>query len=379
MNFVFVGSSPRAWGSEQNFICLAQGCHDAGHRVVAIVRAGSEVAALLTQAGVEVRVTPFRGGADPRAMWAVLKAVRELHAAWIVTPHQKHFWPLYVLARLTGTKLAAFRHLVFVRSWVTRVVFPKLTDRFFVVSDFARETLIHAGAPAWRLTRLYNPIDLRRFRPDPIARARVRAELNLPSDALLVGFVGRHESSKGVYVLREALHQAMGHCARIHALWVGGGPDLSATKDLLRGSEHEHRHHFIDWARAPEHYYAALDCLVAPSQAPETFGRVVAEAQACGVPVIASTLGGLREAFVDGVTGIALNAGDPVALAGKILGLVLDPVRCVTMGRMGQQFVQRFDSALIAGEFVNHLMPVRSVNIGVKSWTGVKTWENLKS
>jgi glycosyltransferase involved in cell wall biosynthesis len=355
MNLVFAGSSPRAWGSEQHFICLAQSCREAGHRVVAIVRADSEVADLMRLAGIEVRAAPFRGGADPRAMLAVFKAIRELRAEWIVTPHQKHFWPLYILARLAGAKIAVFRHLVFIRSRMTRVVFPRLADRFFVVSDFALEELVRAGAPRHRLTRLYNPIDLRRFRPNAAMRERMRAELNVPQDAILIGFVGRHESSKGVRVLRDALHQAMNVSPKIYALWIGGGPEWLETRAAICASQHEHRHRFIEWTRSPEDYYVAMDCMVAPSLAPETFGRVVAEAQACEVPVIASRAGGLGEAFVPNLTGEHFPGDDPTALAAKILGLAGDKDLRVEMGREGRRFVERFDSGRIAGAFVNDL------------------------
>ncbi len=355
MNFVFVGSSPRAWGSEQHFIGLAKACQEAGHRVIAVVRAGSEVACLMNQAGIDVRAVPFRGGEDPRAMYAAFKAIREIRADWIVTAHKKHYWPLYLLARMTRTRLAVFRHLVYVNDWATRVVFPRLVDRFFVVSDFALETLVQAGAPRERLTRLYNQIDLRQFRPDPEARAQTRAELELPSNALVVGFVGRHEIGKGVHILREALNLAMEVHPNLYALWVGSGPEWLATKAMLRAGAHHRRHRFVVWTRAPEQMYAALDCLVAPSVAPETFGRVVAEAQACGVPVIASAAGGMAEVFAAGQGGEVLSQLDPAVLAEKILRLVDDENRRQVMARLGRQFVRRFDSAVIVRQFIGHL------------------------
>jgi len=358
MNLVFVGSSPRAWGSEQHFVSLAKACHDVGHRVVAVVRAGSEVASLLRHAGVTVCATPFRGGADPRAMLATFKAVRAIHADWLVTPHQKHYWPMYVLARLTGTRLAVFRHLAYVRSWLTRVVFPTLTDRFFVVSDFALETLANDGAPRGRLTRLYNPIDLQRFRPDAKIREQIRADLNLPAGALVVGFVGRHETSKGVRVLRAAFEQAMDCQPNIYALWVGGGDQWSETRAVVRASRHGDRHRFIEWTRTPEQIYAALDGLVAPSFAPETFGRVVAEAQACGVPVIASTAGGLGETFAAKESGDVFSGSEPALLAKRIVDLCNDDRRRASMGRAGRQFVQRFDSRLIVHSFLQYLAPL---------------------
>jgi len=382
MNLVFVDSSPRAFGTEQHFIDLATSCHHLGHRVVAVVRAMSPTAELLERAGVEVRATPFRGGADPRAMITAFKAIREIRAEWLVTPHQKHFLPLYVLARLTGTRLAVFRHMVYVNSWSMRVVFPRLVDRFFVVSNYALEALVEAGAPRSRLTRLYNPIDLQRFQPDAALRAQIRNELELPPGTLLVGFVGRHEWPKGVRILREALFQAMNVQPNIHALWVGGGREWPESRAAVQASGHGARHRFVEWSYTPENMYAALDCLVMPSLLLETFGRVVVEAQACGVPVIASTLGGLSESFIPGQTGDVFGGKSASTLAEQIVSLGNDEPRRASMRRAGLVFVRRFDSRLIVQSFLQYLRTHDdgpALAVGMKLNSGVSLRQKIHS
>ena len=351
MNFVFVESSRRVWGSEQHFVELAIGCHAAGHRVEAVVRAGSDVADLLGRAGIVVHATPFRGGGDPRAMRAVWKIVRAIDADWIVTDHLKHYWPLYLIGRATGTRLAVFRHMAYIRRWFTRVVFPRVVDRFFLVSRFARDRLVADGASASHLLTLYNPIDLDRFVPDPAARRRTRNELGLPADAPVVGFIGRHDAAKGVPVLRLALADAMDCDPDLHAVWVGEGPEWQPTRDSVAAGPHAGRHRFVPWTKAVEHYLVALDCLVCPSEIEETFGRVLAEAQACGVPVIARDRGGFPEAFAPGESGLLWSDDDPATLSAIILELMRDPQRRAAMGQVGRVFVQRFSTPHIVAEF----------------------------
>jgi glycosyltransferase involved in cell wall biosynthesis len=355
MNLVFVESSSRAWGSEQHFVSLAKGCRVAGCRVVAVVRENTTVAKLLREAGVEVRETPFRGGADPRAMRVVLRAIRDIDANWLITDHQKHYWPLLLIAKLSGTRLAVFRHMSYVKGWLTRIVFPRLADRFFVVSQFALETLVAAGVPRNRMSCLYNPIDLERFRPNEDKRIQMRAKFGLPDDAFLVGFVGRHEDGKGVSPLRHALVLAMDRDPSMHALWLGAGPELPATRAMIGQSSAANRHQFIDWSDSPEEYYAALDCLVAPSTAVETFGRVVVEAQACGVPVIATQVGGLAEAFVAGQTGIALTTIDSMHIAEQIDMVRYGGDRSRWRVNLGKAFVRRFAVEHIATKFLSEL------------------------
>lgn len=356
MRLVFVESSRRKWGSEQHFVDLAIGCRAAGHRVEAVVRAGSDVARFLERAGIVVHGTPFRGGADPRAMWMVWKTVRRLEADWIITDHLKHYWPLLLLARATGTRLAVFRHMAYIRGWLTRTVFPRLADRFFVVSRFERDKLAADGACAERLLVLYNPIDLQRFVPNPEARQQVRAELGLPPDARLLGFIGRHDFSKGVGALRPALSHAMNQEPGLHAVWVGAGPEWEASKEMVTSGPHADRHHFVPWTDDVERYHAALDCLVCPSVIEETFGRVLAEAQACGVPVIARDRGGFPEAFEPGRSGLLWKDDDPATLAGLIVELLGDRQRRETMGSAGRAFVQRFSVPRIVAQFEQLLL-----------------------
>jgi glycosyltransferase involved in cell wall biosynthesis len=351
MKFVFVESSRRAWGSEQHFVDLAIGCQAAGHRVEAVVRVGSDVANLLQDAGIVVHATPFRGGADPRAMRIVWKAVRAIQADWIVTNHLKHYWPLYVIARASGTRLAVFRHMAYIRNRFTRAVFPRVVDRFFVVSQFARDRLVADGACGSRVLTLYNPIDLNRFVPDPDARRRTRTELDLPLNAPVVGFIGRHDVAKGVPSLRLALAHAMHHDPDLHAVWVGEGPEWQSTRDSVAAGPHASRHRFVPWTEAVERYYVALDCLVCPSEIEETFGRVLAEAQACGVPVIARDRGGFPEAFAPSISGLLWSDGDPFTLSTLMLELLHDALRRAAMGQAGRSFVQRFSTPNVIAEF----------------------------
>lgn len=351
MKFVFVESSRRVWGSEQHFIELAIGCRAAGHMVEAVVRKGSDVARLLQLGGIVVHATPFRGGADPRAMRTVWKTVRAIQADWIVTNHLKHYWPLYVIARATGTRLAAFRHMAYIRRWFTRVVFPRVVDRFFVVSRFSHDHIAAGGASADRLLILYNPIDRDRFVPDAQARRVIRDALGLPAEAPVVGYIGRHDAAKGIPLLRRALVHAMDRDPELHMVWVGEGPEWQATCDSVDAGAHADRHRFVAWTDTVERYHAALDCLVCPSEIEESFGRVLAEAQACGVAVIARNRGGMPEAFAPGVSGLLWPGDDPAELSALIRELMADPQRRAAMGQAGRDFVQRFSRPHIVAEF----------------------------
>ncbi|MFI4914083.1 MAG: glycosyltransferase family 4 protein [Steroidobacterales bacterium] len=356
MKFLFIDSSRGGWGTEQHLVSLASGLAAAGHGVVAVVKAGSAVERLLRRAGVTVYPTAFRGGADPRGLWTAARAIARHSPDWLVINRSKLYWTVWLLGRMMGVPIAAFRHLPYIRPYLTRCLFPRLVDRFFVVSDFARRQLASEGAPAERLLRLYNPIETDRFQPNPALRQTVRRELGLNDADVLAAFVGRIERGKGVIQVCEALHAAMAQSSALRMLWVGDGGGAATTRALAAAGGYAQRHAFVAWSADVERYYAAVDVLVAPSIECETFGRVIAEAQCCGVPVIVSNIGGMPEAFAPGHSGILVAPQDSAALSRGMLLLAGSAELRAAMGAAGRKYaVTRFGAAGISRKFVRHL------------------------
>ena len=87
-------------------------------------------------------------------------------------------------------------------------------------------------------------------------------------------------------------------------------------------------------------WYVAADATVLPSYY-ESFGMVAMEAMACGIPVVASRVGGLQTTVRDGVTGVLVPDHDPVALAGALDRLLGDPDLRFRLGREGVQWAAR--------------------------------------
>lgn len=83
-------------------------------------------------------------------------------------------------------------------------------------------------------------------------------------------------------------------CARLRSLWVGDGMYAPELEVAIRRSPHSARHVRVPWTDDVLPYYAAMDPLAFPSPCGEAFGRVSAEAQACGVPVLGTRGGGIR-------------------------------------------------------------------------------------
>ena len=97
----------------------------------------------------------------------------------------------------------------------------------------------------------------------------------------------------------------------------------------------------------------SLDIVVHASTNPEPFGRVIAEAQACGRSVVAVNSGGSAEAFEDGVTGLGVQRDDAEDLADKLILLIQNQILRQSLGENGPEFVKRmFDRRNLADQWI---------------------------
>jgi D-inositol-3-phosphate glycosyltransferase len=189
------------------------------------------------------------------------------------------------------------------------------------------DLLDHYGAAPERLCTSPPGVDHAVFRPGDQATAR--GTLGLP-DGPLILFAGRIQALKGLDVAIGALAQ-MDHEADFV---IVGGPsgtageaELEHLRALADGLGIRHRIHLIapqPHARLAQ-FYQAADVLVMPSRS-ETFGLVAAEAQACGLPVVASRIGGLPYVVDNGETGILVEVGDEPGFAAAMDRVIGDSI-----------------------------------------------------
>ena len=183
-------------------------------------------------------------------------------------------------------------------------------------------------------------VNLQAFTPGA-GRSAARTEVGLPQDALVVSFVGRIQPHKGPEVLIRATHEMVKHSpAMRHKLIVNimGGASGANTEEVDRLKELATWLELDDVVRfAPPvareslaQWYRAADLVCVPSYS-ESFGLVALEAQACGTPVVATAVGGLRTAVADGFSGVLVDGHDPKAWSSVITRLLQEPQRRVLL------------------------------------------------
>jgi glycosyltransferase involved in cell wall biosynthesis len=176
-------------------------------------------------------------------------------------------------------------------------------------SQAADRSLAALGVGSERVMRWDRGVDLTRF-----SRAR-RDDRALP-DAFTVLYVGRLSREKGIDLLAEAFLMARDRDPRLHLVLVGRGPEEESLRRRLGSAAT-----FLGWVEGDElpRTYASADLFMFASTT-DTFGQVILEAQASGLPVLAVDAGGPGELIEDGRSG-CLTAPDPEALASALVGL----------------------------------------------------------
>ncbi|MHB1166044.1 MAG: D-inositol-3-phosphate glycosyltransferase [Candidatus Nanopelagicales bacterium] len=207
-------------------------------------------------------------------------------------------------------------------------------------ADEAAELVTLYGADPDRVDVVHPGVDLDAFRPG--SRADARRDRGISADAILLLFVGRIQPLKAPDILIRAAADLVARDPSLRRrLVVGicGGPSGSGLSrptalidlarslgilDLLRFEPPSDRASLAQW-------YRAADVVVVPSYS-ESFGLVAVEAQACGTPVVAASVGGLRTAVDDGVSGILVESHDPADFADAIARVVTRPGLQASLG-----------------------------------------------
>lgn len=195
-----------------------------------------------------------------------------------------------------------------------------LSDVELYQNDADRQTLRRL-TPAWRARTVGNGVPLDRFRPDPVGRARVRAELGAADDEVLVAGVGRRVAEKGISELATAAEALAGDSAHrsVRFVWVGP-PDPDKPDHIERAAAEALT--LVDARDDMPAVYSALDVFALPSWR-EGFSRSAMEAAACGVAMAVSDVRGCREIGEDGVHLRLVPPGDAEAWT-RVLGELVD-------------------------------------------------------
>jgi glycosyltransferase involved in cell wall biosynthesis len=198
-------------------------------------------------------------------------------------------------------------------------------DKIIAVSNATKDYVLSLGANPNKVTVLHNGVDLVKFRPIEGKRREMRKKLGIAQDAVVVLTVRRLVYKNGIDTLIDSANIAVKKNPRIVFVAVGKGPDSNSVKSKIEqlGIEKNFRlAGFVSDEDLPS-YYNVADVFVLPSKSGEGLPLVALEAMACGLPVIATNVGGIKEIMIKDY-GKLVPPNEPELLAEAILEFAKD-------------------------------------------------------
>jgi glycosyltransferase involved in cell wall biosynthesis len=356
-------------GAERQCQLLARTLTRHGNEVVVLTRGQRGLPAEERVDGVSVRRTPaFGSGAFRSLVWTLTAT------AWLRRQGRRfQIAQCYQLLSPSHVGILAHRsggHATIMRpacsgpfgdiAEVRRLPLTKIrkrllrrADAFVTLTEDIETELVEFGLEGVPFHRIPNGVDAALFSPvSPGEQAALRAALGLPTDRVLCAFVGRLTRQKNPNLLLEAWSRC--ERSQAHLVFVGDGPlraDLEQRNSRLPSPS---RVSFTGAVPEAASFVRAMDLLALPSQA-EGISNSMLEAMACGLPVVATDVGGARDVLGgDGKAGLVVPVGSSAALAEAITALVDSPALRREIGAAARTVIEdRYDMKRVAAQYLS--------------------------
>ena len=345
MRQLFVVHGPVYGGGHGQFARLREPLARRGIEIVGVVPTGAPAGDRLRAEGVEVVETPLhrlRRTVDPRTHAALLGSaapeVRRLRRIIrerdidVVQVHGDTNPHGAIAAHLEGRAVVWQLYDTVTPPPARRFTMRLVVLLADVITTWGRQLGIdHPGTEGAgdRLLTVFPPVDGASFRPDPDARRAARAALGVAPDDVVVGTVGNRNPTKGHQHFLEAIAQLRVRHPQVVGRILGAPSPAHAQHEALI-QEHARQLgdavRVMDPGRRVPELLPGFD-LFALTSVPRSEGMptVVLEAMACGLPVVATDVGAVRELVADGQHGVVVAPEDVPALSAALERVLGDP------------------------------------------------------
>ncbi len=318
----------------------------------------------LSKLSVPLRSLPLRRTYDWNAAKAAIKLRQIIKNEKISIVHTffetSDLWAAPI-AKFAGAPflISSRRDMGILRDGKHHLAYPfanRIFDKVLVVSNEVKKfAMEHDRLPAKQVEVLYNGVDFSEI-DKQIHAYSVREVLGIPTAAPIISLLANIRRLKGIDVL---IQSAVKVCAEFPAtrfLVAGATLEPDTMKDL----EHAvaclglgDNFLFPGQLSNPYPLLYGSDVFVLPSRT-EGFSNALIEAMACGLPCVATRVGGNAEAIEEGISGYIVQSEDPDALADRILRLLRDPEAARRMGNSARESARkRFDIDAMMSRLMN--------------------------
>ena len=317
-------------GAERISVYLADGLQQRGHRVIVVCKQNRRLLQALDERDIEAHVMPISGKGNIIAPFLLSWYAEHVGADIIHT----HLSSASLWGAVAG-KIADIPSIASVHALNTKTCYV-YSDMLAACSDGVREHLMKQGINGERVQVMYNGLNPCQFNGIP-SREQMRAQLDLPLDAPVIGEVAHLSPRKGQVYLLQAVVKLLERWPDLICMLVGEGEDHEALEERIDELGIRHATRMLGYRSDARHVMKAMDVVVLPSVAIEGLGIALIEAAFLSKPVVGSDAPGIREALVDGETGLLVPPADAEGLADAIAAILSDTEMARSMGERGQE------------------------------------------
>lgn len=231
-------------------------------------------------------------------------------------------------------------------------------NAFVAITSGIRRELGDYGVNPGLIYSITNSVDTKRFRPaSETDKYRLRRQLNLPNKKVIITYSGRLVSYKGLPLLIRVAHKIQREHRNVGFVLVGSGSmDIhnceAELKNFVKVNGLGESIYFPGEIRNVHEYLQASDIFAFPSEK-DAFPLAVVEAMACGLPVVATPVGGIQEIISHRHNGLLVEAGDSEQFHDAICTLIRDKALAASLGKMARQTVnERYSDDIVVAKHV---------------------------
>ena len=322
MNVLQILPELKSGGVERGTVDLAKYLVQNGHRSV-VVSAGGALVGDLTSAGVTHYALPVH----KKSLFSVIRSIRSLtkiiEIEKIEIVHARSRVPALIaffVSRKTHVPFVTTCHGFYSKHFLSRVMgWGKLVIvASHIIGKRMRDDF---GVPHHKIRLIHRGVNLEEFKWKPLESERLKKDI-------VIGMIGRITPIKGHALFLKAMARVTRVFPNIKIRIIGDASKPQYKEELLMLTRRLGLTHAVEFLGTrydiPE-LLGKMSILTAPSVGEEAFGRVVIEAGACGVPVIATRMGGLIDIIENEKDGLLVPPDDPASLAEAVIRLLKDP------------------------------------------------------
>lgn len=340
LNILHTESSPSLGGQELRILLEMEALAARGFESVLVARPGTPTLQEAARRGLTAYGVAMRNSLDLPSMLQLARIMRR-HRIDVVNAHNsKDAWNAALTARALGVPVIRARHIASrIRSgYFSRLIYGPLCDAVMTTADDISAGLVERGVDAAKIEAIPTGIDVARFAA--AAPGTLRADLGIPADATLVGQVAVLRGDKGPEFFVQAAQQLLAEGLDAWFVLVGEGAARTRVAALLESGGHADRIKLAGFRRDIPAILADLDLFVLAARSPEGVPQAVLQAHAARVPVVATTVGGVREVAIHGETAWCAPPRDVPNLAAAMRKLLEDQALATELAERGHRMTR---------------------------------------